>query len=60
MKNRINDESSVVPKAKKSSDESPSKTQESPLAIYGFHPIPAGGKPVTNKLVNDLREESGI
>ena len=28
--------------------------------LYGFHPIPAAGKPVTNKLVNALREESGI
>ncbi len=28
--------------------------------LYGFHPIPANGKPVTNKLVNALRDESGI
>ncbi len=28
--------------------------------FYGFHPILAGGKPVTNELVNDLRQESGV
>ena len=28
--------------------------------LYGFSPIPAGDTPVTNKLVNDLREELGI
>ena len=30
------------------------------LALYGFHPIRAGGSPVTNELVNQLREELGI
>ena len=30
------------------------------LALYGFHPIPAGGSPVTNELVNELREQLGI
>ena len=28
--------------------------------LYGFRPIPAGGKPVTNELVNELREELGF
>ena len=37
-----------------------SMTDNSAPELYGFHPIPAGGKPVTNDLVNDLREESGI
>ncbi len=30
------------------------------LDQYGFNPIPAGGAPVTNDLVNKLREELGI
>ena len=30
------------------------------LGRYGFNPIPAGGAPVTNDLVNKLREELGI
>jgi len=30
------------------------------LDLYGFNPIPAGGAPVTNDLVNKLREELGI
>ena len=30
------------------------------LDRYGFNPIPAGGAPVTNDLVNKLREELGI
>ena len=28
--------------------------------FYGFNPIPAGGAPVTNELVNKLRENLGI
>ena len=28
--------------------------------FYGFNPIPAGGAPVTNELVNKLREGLGI
>ena len=28
--------------------------------LYGFNPIPAGGAPVTNELVNELREELGV
>ena len=28
--------------------------------FYGFNPIPAGGDPVTNELVNKLREDLGI
>ena len=28
--------------------------------LYGFHRIPANGKPVTNRLVNALRDGSGI
>ena len=35
--------------------------EESSLEKYGFKPIiPAGGKPTTNELVNELREELGI
>lgn len=30
------------------------------LGLYGFSPIPAGGAPVTNDLVNKLREELGV
>ena len=30
------------------------------LGLYGFNPIPAGGAPVTNEMVNKLREQSGI
>ena len=30
------------------------------LEQYGFRPIPAGGKPVTNEMVKELREELGI
>ena len=29
-------------------------------SFYGFRPIPAGGRPVTNELVNELRQELGI
>ena len=28
--------------------------------LYGFKPIPAGGRAVTNDLVNELREELGF
>ena len=28
--------------------------------IYGFKPIPAGGAPVTNEIVNKLRDQLGI
>ena len=28
--------------------------------LYGFRPIPAGGRTVTNELVNELREELGF
>lgn len=34
--------------------------KEEPLERYGFRPIPAGGNPVTNEMVNELREELGI
>ena len=35
--------------------------EKSPLEKYGFKPIiPAGGRPVTNELVNEIREELGI
>ena len=35
--------------------------EESSLEKYGFKPIiPAGGRPVTNELVNEIREELGI
>ena len=27
---------------------------------HGFRPIPAGGSPVTNELVNDMRDELGV
>ena len=30
------------------------------LDLYGFNPIPAGGAPVTNEMVNNLREQLGI
>ena len=30
------------------------------LEQYGFNPIPAGGNPVTNDIVNKLREEMEI
>ncbi len=30
------------------------------LAKYGITPIPAGGTPVTNEMVNEIREELGI
>lgn len=29
-------------------------------SLYGLLPIPAGGSPVTNELVNQLRQELGI
>ena len=28
--------------------------------LHGFDPIPAGGAVVTDELVNELREESGV
>ena len=28
--------------------------------LYGFKPIPTGGRPVTNELVNELRDELGF
>ncbi|MDB5972916.1 MAG: hypothetical protein JWQ90_5366 [Hydrocarboniphaga sp.] len=31
-----------------------------PAAVYGFRPLPASGTPVTNDLVNRLREDEGI
>ena len=33
---------------------------EAKRKLYGFRPIPAGGNPVTNELVNKLREEEGF
>ena len=30
------------------------------LRVHGFNPIPAGGNVVTDELVNELREESGV
>lgn len=36
------------------------KVDEAARDLYGFNPIPAGGSPVTNELVNKLREELGI
>ena len=30
------------------------------LNLYGFKTIPAGGAPVTNEMVNKLREQLGI
>ena len=37
-----------------------SRTQGEPKNLYGFRPIPPGGKPVTNELVNELREGLGF
>ena len=34
--------------------------EEANLERYGIKPIPAGGNPVTNEMVNQLREEMGI
>ena len=34
--------------------------EEAVRDLYGFRPIPAGGNPVTNDLVNGLREELGV
>ena len=31
-----------------------------PSARHGFHPLPRTGVPVTNALVNQLREEEGV
>jgi hypothetical protein len=31
-----------------------------PPAIYGFRPLPAGSEPVTNELVDRLRDEQGV
>ena len=36
------------------------RSQEPTKDLYGFKPIPAGGKAVTNELVNELREELGF
>lgn len=34
--------------------------EEYALERYGFKPIPAGGNPVTNELISELREELEI
>lgn len=31
-----------------------------PQAVYGFRPLPASGKLVTNELIDKLREEQGV
>ena len=36
------------------------EVEEAARDIYGFSPIPAGGFPVTNELVNELREDLGV
>ena len=37
------------------------KVHKKPMRdLYGFRPIPAGGTPVTNELVNKLRDQLGI
>ena len=40
--------------------ESEGQVEEAVRDLYGFRPIPAGAAPVTNELVNRLREELGI
>lgn len=42
-----------------SSAQPPAAVQEPP-ASYGFRPLPAGDTPVTNELVDKLREDLGI
>lgn len=37
-----------------------SDRQANERSFHGFRPIPRGGAVVTNKLVNDLRDELGI
>lgn len=34
-------------------------SNEAPASFFGFRPIGAGGTPVSNETVNDLRDESG-
>ena len=36
------------------------RSQKATKDLYGFRPIPAGGAEVTNKLVNELREDLGF
>ena len=36
------------------------EAEEPQRSFYGFRPIPSGGMPVTNELVNELREKLGI
>ena len=36
------------------------RPREATKDLYGFRPIPAGGRPVTNEQVNELREELGF
>ena len=36
------------------------EVEEAARDIYGFSPIPAAGIPVTNELVNELRQDLGI
>lgn len=64
MKYRIDADSSLTRRVKETATEalsmSSQTTNNDEPDFYGFHPIPAGGAPVTNKLVNDLRQESGI
>ena len=36
------------------------RSRETTKDLYGFRLIPAGGKSVTNELVNELREELGF
>ena len=37
-----------------------STLEEAKKDLYGFRPIPAGGRSVTNELVNELRDELGF
>ena len=36
------------------------RSRETTKDLYGFRPIPARGRTVTNELVNELREELGF
>ena len=64
MKYRVDADSSPTRKVK----DAPSDRLSTPVSqadkdaphLYGFHPIPDGGNPVTNEMVDDLRRELGI